>query len=235
MEQEYQSLTKSLFRDLGAYLLTLRPLRRLDSPAEEAAEEVELPEQLAALLLALGLTAKDLVNETKLQRKLRSLATRISKRQQAELSRLLGRSVSQASAATVDLWVEEQALALRNQVNGFLVRAQELTRTPDVPFEEVTQRLGELSKKEAAKAAFFASSAVLALNSQVQEQLAPVSGATHYRWSTTIDERTRDWHADLDGTIQSWAEPPMGGGTSAEYPGHPGSGISCRCIAIPLT
>src|SRR3990172_9434899 len=48
------------------------------------------------------------------------------------------------------------------------------------------------------------------------------------------DERVRSNHAELDGTVQSWDDPPMGGGTSEDETGHPSSGIACRCSSLPI-
>lgn len=61
-------------------------------------------------------------------------------------------------------------------------------------------------------------------------------GGREYIWSTSGDERVRDvstggFHAELDGTTQNWSSPPTGGGTTVGEPGHPGSGIQCRCVA----
>ncbi|MEX3859648.1 phage minor head protein [Paraburkholderia sp. BR10923] len=52
-------------------------------------------------------------------------------------------------------------------------------------------------------------------------------GITHYRWSTSLDERVRQSHADNEGQVFAWDDPP------AET-GHPGHDVNCRCVAIPL-
>lgn len=58
-------------------------------------------------------------------------------------------------------------------------------------------------------------------------------GITGYEWATVHDGRVRDNHEQLDGTFHEWDDPPMGGGTDDREAGHPGSGINCRCNAIP--
>jgi SPP1 gp7 family putative phage head morphogenesis protein len=51
-------------------------------------------------------------------------------------------------------------------------------------------------------------------------------GIEKYEWKTAGDERVRDEHADNDGEIFSWDDPPS--------TGHPGEDINCRCVAIPV-
>ena len=50
-------------------------------------------------------------------------------------------------------------------------------------------------------------------------------GVTQYIWSTSGDERVRDSHAENDGKIFSYDDPPA--------TGNPGDQINCRCVAIP--
>lgn len=48
---------------------------------------------------------------------------------------------------------------------------------------------------------------------------------THYIWRTRRDNKVRPAHADREGQIFSWDEPPTGG--------HPGEDHNCRCTAEP--
>jgi SPP1 gp7 family putative phage head morphogenesis protein len=57
---------------------------------------------------------------------------------------------------------------------------------------------------------------------QIRQQSA---GVVAYRWSATLDARTRPEHYANHGTIQQWNDPPP--------TGHPGEAIQCRCVAIP--
>jgi SPP1 gp7 family putative phage head morphogenesis protein len=52
-------------------------------------------------------------------------------------------------------------------------------------------------------------------------------GIERYQWQTAGDERVRETHADNDGKIFSWDDPP-------EETGNPGDDINCRCVAIPV-
>lgn len=72
------------------------------------------------------------------------------------------------------------------------------------------------------------------LNGQLNMERQTRLGVERYRWRTMNDDRVRDEHADLEGEECEWADPPDGGGTDGSEPGHPGSGISCRCYPEPI-
>ena len=55
------------------------------------------------------------------------------------------------------------------------------------------------------------------------------AGITRYKWSTSIDEKVRKRHHDINGTIYKWGEY-----TGAEDGLAPGLPIRCRCVAIPI-
>ena len=51
-------------------------------------------------------------------------------------------------------------------------------------------------------------------------------GITEYTWKTSRDGRVRDTHAVLEGTRQTYDNPPS--------VGNPGQDIQCRCVAAPV-
>lgn len=65
------------------------------------------------------------------------------------------------------------------------------------------------------------------LNAEVNQDRQEALGVTGYTWRTVNDQRVRDNHSELDGEHFEWDDPPMGGGTSDDEEGHPGSGIQC--------
>jgi SPP1 gp7 family putative phage head morphogenesis protein len=60
------------------------------------------------------------------------------------------------------------------------------------------------------------------LNKVRQQQI----GLEKYKWSTSLDERVRPEHAEREGKIFSWDNPPDDG--------NPGEPINCRCVAIAI-
>lgn len=70
------------------------------------------------------------------------------------------------------------------------------------------------------------------MNASFNETRQKSIGVRRYRWSASIDERTREAHAEADGQIFSWDDPQVVGVTGDLV--HPGEDIQCRCVAIPI-
>ena len=77
------------------------------------------------------------------------------------------------------------------------------------------------------RAKLIARDQVSKFNSSLTEARQKDIGVKKYRWSTSGDERVRPSHAEKDGNIYSWDEPPAD-------TGHPGQDINCRCVAIAV-
>ncbi len=92
---------------------------------------------------------------------------------------------------------------------------QELSKVLNREFRTSGHNLRRLTRDQTSKA-------IGQLTRTRHQQL----GIEQYRWRTAQDERVRDTHAALDGTVQRWDSPPG--------VGHPGQDIQCRCVAIPI-
>ena len=201
------------------------------------AEDEELPPDLVELLAVLGITIGTVLNETRLRKRLRVLANHITQKKLVELTQVLGKPVTKPSPETIERWIAEQTRAINDEVEALLQQADEQVREGLKAGKSLAAIRSEIEQKSRATgltAAAAGSAAVLALNAAVNQEIAQGAGSTHYRWVTTLDERTRPWHAELHNTIQAWDSEPVGGACSASFPGHPGSCPSCRCLAIPL-
>jgi SPP1 gp7 family putative phage head morphogenesis protein len=64
------------------------------------------------------------------------------------------------------------------------------------------------------------------LNAAVTRAHHEDAGVTSYWWSTSLDERVRPAHVDLEGQVFQYSAP------SEE--GNPGDPVNCRCVAIPV-
>ncbi len=92
--------------------------------------------------------------------------------------------------------------------------------------EVLASELSERYGVSTSRAELIARDQVLKLNGQLNRSRQQAAGVRRYRWSTSGDERVRESHQALDGTIQSWDAPPL--------VGHPGEDVQCRCTAIPI-
>lgn len=82
---------------------------------------------------------------------------------------------------------------------------------------------------------------VSTLNSELTQMQQRDAGVRQYKWSSSRDSRVRESHAEFDGQIFSWDDPPEGWYSTKSrgivYTGrkcHPGEDYCCRCVAIPV-
>lgn len=122
-------------------------------------------------------------------------------------------------------WSDENILKLREQVQE---NANKGLRSES--FSKIIQDNYKTSK---SKAKFLARQETSLLMSKYREERYKAAGIKKYRWVVTHDARLRDDHADLDGEIFSWDEPPIID-TKTGRRGHPGEDYNCRCLAVPV-
>lgn len=165
-------------------------------------------------------------------------AFRMLDKQSADELRTTGVSVSQ---------VVPQAEARRAEWlrgNTDLIKAEEdLRRRVERILQDPLNRgrsVSDIAKMLEQQAGYSTSRAVLTardqtlkLYGQIQQERQQNAGITKYVWTTSLDERVRPDHAELDGTVQSWSDPPIVDKRTGRR-GHPGFDFQCRCTAVPL-
>lgn len=112
----------------------------------------------------------------------------------------------------------QQLEQLLSNVSSFAVRHEELA--PEI------QKVLDVGD---SRAQLIARDQILKINSQAQQLSQTSAGIEEYTWRTSEDERVRDSHQELDGTVHGWDDPPIVDGEAV----HPGEAIQCRCVAIP--
>lgn len=93
--------------------------------------------------------------------------------------------------------------------------------------KDLSAQIKDLSKTTEKRAMFIARDQSSKLNAALTQARHEDVGIKKYMWSTSLDERVRDSHADKEGQIFEYTNPPAD-------TGHPGHDFNCRCVAIPV-
>lgn len=128
------------------------------------------------------------------------------------------RQVTLITSLPVDAGARAQALAREAMLNSTRASetAQALARTEQVTASRATL----IARTETAKA-----------NAAVTQARAEAVGVTHYFWRTMGDADVRESHAELDGEVFAFDDPPEVGDEGAHGPGEV---YNCRCYAEPI-
>lgn len=93
--------------------------------------------------------------------------------------------------------------------------------------KDLVQQIKDIGKTTEKRAIFIARDQSSKLNAALTQARHEEVGIKKYMWSTSGDERVRESHAEKDGKVFEYANPPAD-------TGHPGHDFNCRCVAIPV-
>ena len=93
--------------------------------------------------------------------------------------------------------------------------------------KDLAAQIKDLGKTTEKRAMFIARDQSSKLNAALTQARHEDVGIKKYMWSTSLDERVRDSHADKEGLVFEYTNPPAD-------TGHPGHDFNCRCVAIPV-
>lgn len=97
--------------------------------------------------------------------------------------------------------------------------------------EELADMIEERYGVAESRAALIARDQVGKLFAGLNEARQADLGISKYTWRTTGDNRVREEHAERDGEVYSWDDPP----SDEDFgPVNPGEAINCRCYAEPI-
>lgn len=106
----------------------------------------------------------------------------------------------------------------------------------DAPFglrvEDLAEEIERRAEVSASRAELIARDQTLKLNGQITQARQEAGGISRYVWSTSGDERVREAHAELDGQVFDWSDPPEVSDDGRRE--HPGGDYQCRCVAVPV-
>ncbi len=98
---------------------------------------------------------------------------------------------------------------------------------------DIVRDMQERFNVSRSKARFYAVDQMAKLNAAITKQQQTECGVKEYEWSTSGDQRVRDSHRKLNGTIHRWDDPPVVDESTGRR-AHPGEDYRCRCVALPV-
>lgn len=93
--------------------------------------------------------------------------------------------------------------------------------------KDLGEQLKKLGEDVESRAMLIARDQSSKLNAALTRARHEEVGIKKYMWSTSGDERVRASHAEKDGQIFEYTNPPAD-------TGHPGHDVNCRCVQIPV-
>ncbi|HHF6216565.1 TPA: phage minor head protein [Haemophilus influenzae] len=93
--------------------------------------------------------------------------------------------------------------------------------------KDLAAQIKDLGKTTEKQAMFIARDQSSKLNAALTQARHEEVGIKKYMWSASLDERVRESHAEKDGQIFEYSNPPAD-------TGHPGHDFNCRCVQIPV-
>jgi len=144
----------------------------------------------------------------------------------------------------VDQWIYENVSMITSVPKEYLANVEAIIRwgyETKQPKVNVYRRLEKQIGLTKNKARLIGRDQLGSLNAKLTQYEHESAGVGKYKWITRRDDRVRDCHRALHGTIHKWSEPPpmwyMTKSRGIVYTGrycHPGQDVACRCGASPV-
>lgn len=207
----------------------------IDSYVDDAEiiNQAQLTKALDGYATALEPWANRLIDRTL------KLLSRSNFRAFSAVSTAIGRQLKRISestvvGATMRKLHQSQVILIKSIPLEAGIRAQDLARSAQLGGRRAPDVAAELLKTESitqARATLIARTEIAKSNAALTQARAEFVGATHYIWRTVGDADVRDVHAELDGEIFRFDDPPEIDGEGAHGPGEI---WNCRCYAEPI-
>lgn len=96
---------------------------------------------------------------------------------------------------------------------------------------EIAEMLANTEGVTLSRATLIARTETAKANAMITQARSQAAGIDYYRWQTAEDGDVRESHAEMDGQIFRFDQPPT---LSDGMTGNPGEFPNCRCFAIPI-
>lgn len=190
-------------------------------------------------------TVGDQFTDEQIRHAIRAHGLRVADWNRKQMTRIL------SAALSIDIYSAEPWLAA--ELNGFIhenvsliesiprdmLREAEIKVSAGIrqglrveELEKQIQSKFGVNEKASNRAELIARDQVGKFNGDLNHMRQTELGIEKYIWRTVKDERVRPYHADLEGTIQRWDDPPVVSKDGRRA--HPGEDFQCRCQAEPV-
>jgi SPP1 gp7 family putative phage head morphogenesis protein len=154
-----------------------------------------------------------------------------------ELSRLFNIPLATAAGSQeqVDAWVKANVGLVKGVGSSAIEELERIIAegaAGGTPTLDLRQTIQDRFGVSYSKASFWARDQTAKLGAQIARAQKERYGVTRYQWSTSGDARVRQEHAELDGKIFAYAEPPVA--DRAGTKGNPGEVWQCRCVDLAV-
>lgn len=240
-ERAYTAALRGLNRDLVASVRAFLARAFRAARAAEAENRRQDADPLdgfagldfGTLKIRLGRIAADAAPELA-----EKFANRIGAWNGREIASVLGINLSREPAAVeraLTEWQRENVSLIASIAERLHADVEETVRDATrrgARVETLASDLAERYGVSESRAELIARDQTLKANADLTAIRHEAAGITRYAWSTSRDERVRPMHADLEGRIFSWDDPPVTNANGDRN--HPGGDYQCRCVAIPV-
>lgn len=146
-----------------------------------------------------------------------------------ELTPTMKRNMSEEYTQNMKLWIKKwcdsEIIDLREKVEENVFEG--------LRFDSLIDTIVNRYNVSVSKAKFLARNETSIFVSKFNEERLKDAGVYAYYWSTSNDERVREDHKELNGTLQFFDSPPVADKRTGKR-GNPGEIWQCRCVPIPI-
>lgn len=157
-----------------------------------------------------------------------------------ELSEDSSARLAAAYNKNIKLYINKFSRQMTHELRGIV----EQNATAGYRFDKLIEQIQSRYSVTQNKAKFLARQETGLFMAKYRQERFGEAGVTHYRWSTSHDERVRpapgthgvarlNNHRALDGRIFAYAHPPVVD-TASNRRANPGEDYNCRCVDVPV-
>jgi len=122
-------------------------------------------------------------------------------------------------------WAQDEIDTLRVKVNENVRKG--------IRYEELAKYIEKRYEATPQKALFIARQETRLLSTEMKKQKYEKAGITEFKWIARKDDKVREDHAELDGQIFRFDDPPIIDSRTGKR-GLPGQSFNCRCAMRPI-